>query len=295
MTSTENPSKRTEHSDQHRRSRVSFATGTKGPNYAHGGRIVRPSRPKGDIPPSDHGPSASSPVADKSDDDLLWTAKGFIDELYQQHIVLDTKHRCLEYCREQVIFYLGNEQKRLDSTTKKGKKRNTSIDGLQQAHRELVKQKERGFGASRNSSDKPSADVEAFSGNILKVQVSMGRIGERIEVLSYLNKAVELLRELCNTYNRAEILELRGEYEELDSKRLERRQQSASQQASTATTKSTADLHHSSVVKLYQRAKSMRHQEANSQLRDSLTAKLDRQMKKTEDLRRKLEKPYLGN
>ncbi|KAL5481142.1 hypothetical protein ACEPAI_10083 [Sanghuangporus weigelae] len=304
MASTGNPSpnsKRTERAEQRRTSRVSFATETKGSNVVDGGRRALPSRPKVDIPPSDHAPSShttSGPVADKPDDEFLKRAKGFIDELYQQHIVLDTKHRCLEYYREKVVFYLGDEQKCLDSRSKKGKQRSPSIDDLQRAHRELVKYKEKGFGADGNSNDKPNADIEAFSENILNV-LPRSLIGGRIDVLSYLNKAVEALRKLCNTYNGKEISKLKEEYHQLlkDRKQLQQRQQSASEQASTATTKSTAnpDLYHSNVVKLYQRAENMRYQEdADSQLRKDLTAKLDRQMEKTERLRRKLEAPIPG-
>ncbi|KAL5481151.1 hypothetical protein ACEPAI_10092 [Sanghuangporus weigelae] len=303
-------SKRTERGLRRRPSRVSFTQDAKGPNDVDGGRQDLPSRRKvvvQTISPSDDAPSShttSSPTADKPDDELLKKAKGFIDELYQQIIALDNKYSCFEYHREKMVFYLAVQQKHeyvsrhiKDLNRSKGRgatqaedeaisrklqkakaeiarvdlEVNQAIEDLQRAHRELVKQKEKGFGVGGIINDKPNVDIEAFSENILKI-LSICAIHKMIDVLSYLNKAVEALHKLCNTYNGEEISKLKEEYNQLlkDRKRLQQRQQSASEQASTATTKSTAnpDTYHSNVVKLYQRAENMRYQEnANSQWR----------------------------
>ncbi|KAL5522917.1 hypothetical protein ACEPAF_1184 [Sanghuangporus sanghuang] len=337
MASAGNPppnSKRTERGVRRRPSRVNFTQENKGSNDANSGRGALPSRPKvavQSISPSDHASNshtASSPVPEKPDDELLKRAKGVIDELYQQYITLDTKYRCFEYYREKVVFYLAEEQKHVyvsrhikdlnrsrgrgatqaedEAITRRIRKAKAEIqkvdleviEDLRRAHHELVKQKEKGFGVAENSNDKANATAQAFSENILKV-VSICPIDKTIDVLSYLNKAVGLLRSLRNTYNGEKVLMLEEEIEKLlkEHKRVQQQQQTANGQASTATTKSTADpdTHHSNVVKLYQRAENMRHQEnANSQLRIhryNLTAKLDRQMEKTERLRRKLEAP----
>ncbi|KAL5481147.1 hypothetical protein ACEPAI_10088 [Sanghuangporus weigelae] len=284
MASAGNPSpdsKRTERGLRHRLSRISFTQSANGSNDANGG----------------------SPAADKLDDELLKTAKGFIDELYQQYIVIATKRRCFEHYREKVVLYLAARQKREYVSRHKKEKAEIkraslelkdAVKDLQRAHREVVEQKDMGFGADGNSNDKPNADTEAFSENILKV-LPICPIDKTIDVLSYLNKAVDALDKLYNTYNWGEAYKLRREYYQLDSKRLELRQQSTSEQASAATTRRTAVLYHSDVVKLHRSAKDMKHQEdADYQsriYRYNLTAKLDRQFEKTERLRRKLEAP----
>ncbi|KAL5498895.1 hypothetical protein ACEPAH_1413 [Sanghuangporus vaninii] len=329
-------SRRTERALRRRSSRVSFTQDTKDSSDANGGKGTLPIRPKvavTTISPSDYASASNSrttsrPVSDEADDGLLERAKESIDELYQQYITLDTKYRCFEYHREKLVLYLAEQQKYdcvsrhikdLNRSRDKAKtqaedeaitrkirkaraeiqKLNLEVNGtfedLQRAHRELVKQKKKGFGAGGNINDKPNATTQAFSENILKV-VSISPIDATIVVLSYLNKTVGKLRDLCNTYDGGKIFMLKGEYELLKQrKRLQQRQQTASGQASTATTKSTADLdtHHSNVAKLYEMAENMIHQEnANSQLRIrryNLTTKLDRQMEKTERLRKKLE------
>ncbi|KAL5481144.1 hypothetical protein ACEPAI_10085 [Sanghuangporus weigelae] len=311
MASAGNPSpdsKRTERGLRHRLSRVSLTHGAKGSNDANSSRGDLPSRrPKlriQPISPSDHAPSSHttpSPTADKPDDEFLERAKVFIDELYQPYKFAMSKYFYFDSHRGKVVLYLAARQKREYVSRHKKEKAeikrvdlevNQAIEDLQRAHRELVKQKEKGFDADGHSNDKPNADTEAFSENILKV-LPICTIDKTVDVLSYLNKAVEALRNLFVTYNRTEILELRGEYEKLDSKRLERRQQSASEQVSTATTKSTADPYHSNVVKLHQKAENMRRRENEKDKlrihRYNLTAKLDRQMEKTDRLRRKLE------
>ncbi|KAL5522825.1 hypothetical protein ACEPAG_8843 [Sanghuangporus baumii] len=311
MTSTGNhsrDSKHKEHGLRHRLSRMSLTQGARGSNDAEAGRGALASRPKvriQTVSPSNHTTSShatSSPTADRSDDELLERARVFIDELYQPYKFAISKYFYFDTLREKVVLYLAARQKReyVSRHTKKEAEIERvdlevkkAIKDLEREHREHVERKEVGFGADGHSNNKLNADTEAFSENTLKVLPECP-INKVIDVLSYLSKAVEALDKLFVTYNRTGILELVREYEKLDSERREQRQQSAGEQASTATIKSlsTADSYRSNVVELYRKAEDMSRRENKDKdlriHRYNLITELDRQMKKTKDLRKEL-------
>ncbi|KAL5522830.1 hypothetical protein ACEPAG_8848 [Sanghuangporus baumii] len=287
---------------RHRLSRISLTQGSKGSDDAKAASGTLASRPKiriQPVSPSDHAPSSSatpSPTstADIPDKELLERAKRFTDE----YTVLMKKRDCFQHYRGKVILYLAARQKR-EKYVSQNKKEDSEIKGevtnarkaLQQAHLKLVEEKEKSFGTDRNSNDKRNTDTEAFSENILQVLKSrICPIDKAIEVLSYLNKAVETLDKLCNTY-KMDVFQLR-----LDCERLEwQQQQSVSEHASTTTTKMTADTYHSKCEELYRKSKDMSRRDKSLQIdRYNLITELDRQMEKTKLLRRKLEAQDTG-